>query len=91
MAATHASGWAAAGDSVSHVLGTGSSRAEALAADLGAAVAADYEALLEAVDVVDICSPTDTHIDYIKAAAERRVPIVCEKPLGRTPRKISGT
>lgn len=84
MAATHADGWAAAGDRVTHVLGTGSSRATTLAADLGAEVAGDLEALLSAVDVVDICSPTDTHLDYIRAAAESGTAIVCEKPLGRT-------
>lgn len=85
MAATHAAGWAAAGDTVTHVLGSGSSRAGKLAADLGAEVSADYTALLGRVDAVDICSPTDTHLDYIEAAADRGIPIVCEKPLGRTP------
>ncbi len=85
MAATHADGWFAAGDQVSHVLGSGSRRAEALAGELGASVAADYRELLEAVDVVDICSPTDTHLSYIKQAASNGVPVVCEKPLGRTP------
>jgi predicted dehydrogenase len=85
MAATHADGWTATGDRVTQVLGTGSSRAAALASNLGADVAADYDELLATVDVVDICSPTDTHLDYIGAAAARSVPIVCEKPLGRTP------
>lgn len=85
MAATHAAGWVAAGDRVTHVLGTGSTRATALAGDLGATVADSYDELLTAVDVVDICSPTDTHLEYIRAAAARNVPIVCEKPLGRTP------
>lgn len=85
MAATHADGWIAAGDHVTHVLGTGSTRAADLASDLGAVVAADYDTLLTGVDVVDICSPTDTHLDYISTAAAGNVPIVCEKPLGRTP------
>ena len=85
MAATHAGGWHAAGDRVTHVLGSGSSRAAALATELGAAVAVGYDDLLAAVDVVDICSPTDTPLEYISRAAARGVPIVCEKPLGRTP------
>lgn len=84
MAATHAAGWMEAGDTISTVLGTGSTRATALAANLGAQVSRTYEDLLLAVDVVDICSPTDTHLDYIKAAAAAGVSIVCEKPLGRT-------
>ena len=84
MAVTHAGGWAAAGDRVTHVLGTGSTRAAELANELGATVAGDYNELLAQVDVVDICSPTDTHLDYIRGAAARGIPIVCEKPLGRT-------
>lgn len=84
MASTHAAGWTAAGDVVTHVLQSGSSRAAKMAADLGAELCADYATLLGAVDVVDICSPTDTHLDYIKTAAVAAVPIVCEKPLGRT-------
>lgn len=85
MAATHAAGWSAAGDRVTHVLGSGSSRAATLADQLGAEVSPGYEELLAAVGVVDICSPTDTHLGYIRAAAGQSIPIVCEKPLGRTP------
>ena len=84
MAATHAAGWEEAGDRVTHVLGTGSRRAADLASNLEADVGATYGELLEAVDVVDICSPTDTHLDYIRQAAAKGLPIVCEKPLGRT-------
>ncbi len=83
MAATHAAGWQAAGDRVTFVLGTGSRRADQFAADFGAAVAEDFATLLDQVDVVDICSPTDTHLAYIEQAAAVGVPIVCEKPLGR--------
>jgi predicted dehydrogenase len=74
----------AAGDRVTAVLSTGSSRARRFAADLGAEVFDDLGALLDAVDVVDICSPTHTHLEYIRAAAEHGRPIVCEKPLART-------
>ena len=83
MAATHATGWAAAGDAVTHVLGTGSSRAAGLAAEIGAEIAGSLDELLAGVDVVDICSPTDTHLGYIRAAAASKTAIVCEKPLGR--------
>jgi predicted dehydrogenase len=84
MAATHAAGWIAAGDQITHVLGTGSSRAAALAGQLGSVVAGSLDEMLAAVDVVDVCSPTDTHLDYIRIAAENGTAIVCEKPLGRT-------
>jgi UDP-N-acetylglucosamine 3-dehydrogenase len=36
------------------------------------------------VDLVDICTPTHTHFDYIKAAAAAGKNICCEKPLTRT-------
>lgn len=36
------------------------------------------------VDVVDICTPTPTHLDNIKAAAAAGKHICCEKPLART-------
>lgn len=43
------------------------------------------QALNEAeVDVVDICTPTPTHLDYIKAAAAAGKHICCEKPLARS-------
>ncbi|MCP4305001.1 MAG: Gfo/Idh/MocA family oxidoreductase [bacterium] len=84
MAATHAAGWNEAGDRVTHILATGSTRAGSLAADLGAELSDSYEELLAAVDVVDICSPTDTHLGYVEVAAASGVSVVCEKPLGRT-------
>ncbi|MEK3890055.1 Gfo/Idh/MocA family protein [Bacillus sp. FSL K6-3431] len=36
------------------------------------------------VDVVDICTPTDTHIEFVKLAAEANKHIICEKPLALT-------
>jgi myo-inositol 2-dehydrogenase/D-chiro-inositol 1-dehydrogenase len=84
MAATHAAGWKEAGDRITHVLGSGSTRSSSFAADLGAQLSGTYEDLLAEVDVVDICSPTDTHLGYIQAAAAAGISVVCEKPLGRT-------
>lgn len=43
-----------------------------------------FEALLHAVDVIDICTPTHTHHDMILRAAAAKKHIVCEKPLART-------
>lgn len=39
------------------------------------------EELLARADVVDICTPTDTHAELAVAAAEAGKPILCEKPL----------
>jgi predicted dehydrogenase len=58
-----------------------------------AAVAAAYpevtwhpslDSLVAAVDVVDVCTPTDTHADLVRRAAAAGRPVVCEKPLART-------
>ena len=46
----------------------------------------DLEAVLAdpAVDAVVIATPTDTHLDYIEAAARAGKPIYCEKPLDQS-------
>ncbi|MFC1947592.1 Gfo/Idh/MocA family protein [Chloroflexota bacterium] len=46
----------------------------------------DCEALLEddSIELVDICTPTQTHLDVIRIAAERRKYILVEKPLSVT-------
>lgn len=40
--------------------------------------------LLERVDAVDICTPTDTHADLARQALEAGRDVLCEKPLART-------
>lgn len=42
------------------------------------------EALLAAVDIVDICTPTDTHAGFGVDAARAGRQVICEKPLART-------
>jgi myo-inositol 2-dehydrogenase/D-chiro-inositol 1-dehydrogenase len=41
-------------------------------------------ALLATVDVVDVCTPTDTHAGLVLAAAAAGKHVICEKPLART-------
>ena len=55
-------------------------RAAKLAAPNSAEVL-DLDALLGSVDVVYVCTPTAEHLSLVKAAAERKLPIFCEKPL----------
>ncbi|GAB3438095.1 Gfo/Idh/MocA family oxidoreductase [Phycicoccus ginsengisoli] len=52
----------------------------------GAVVADTLEELLAASDLVDVCSPTDTHEQVVLAAVSAGLPVVCEKPLARTAR-----
>jgi len=60
------------------------SGADAAAVRLGAEPAASFEALLAAVDVVDITTPTTTHLALGLAAIAAGRQVICEKPLGRT-------
>ncbi|WP_419945001.1 inositol 2-dehydrogenase [Candidatus Poriferisodalis sp.] len=54
-----------------------------LAAELGVPVAGSPAALMARsdVDAVAICSPTETHVDLVVAAAEAGLPAFCEKPV----------
>lgn len=54
-----------------------------LAAELSVPVADGPAALMARsdVDAVAICSPTETHVDLIVAAAEAGMPAFCEKPV----------
>ncbi len=54
-----------------------------LAAELDVPVADSHAALMARsdVDAVAICSPTETHVDLIVAAADAGLPAFCEKPV----------
>ncbi|MEM9036127.1 MAG: inositol 2-dehydrogenase [Actinomycetota bacterium] len=60
---------------------------------LGVQVAGSVAEALTDVDLVAICTSTDTHVDLLVAAAEAGVPVFCEKPvsldLGRTDRAVA--
>jgi predicted dehydrogenase len=47
-------------------------------------VSDDYAALLDQVqpDFVDVCTAVETHLPLVRAAAERGMPVLCQKPLG---------
>jgi UDP-N-acetylglucosamine 3-dehydrogenase len=58
-------------------------RARAAAERYSGRAFSSLEALLAAVDVVDICTPTPTHKDLVLAAAAAGKDIICEKPMAR--------
>jgi predicted dehydrogenase len=52
----------------------------------GVKLTTDWRELLTMrdVEVVDVCSPTPTHLEIVTAALKAGKHVVCEKPLGRT-------
>jgi predicted dehydrogenase len=61
------------------------SKAETFAAEFGVpAVYDDVETLLaseQQLDFVDICTNVETHAPFTRMAAERSLPVVCQKPM----------
>jgi len=84
MGAVHAASWQATPAALTGFFAESSSEAARLAEKFGARVYENYAALLNDVDVVDICAPTHLHHDFVVQAAAARKHIVCEKPLART-------
>ncbi|MEU8896090.1 Gfo/Idh/MocA family oxidoreductase [Nocardia sp. NPDC048505] len=72
---------------LSVLAGRDAGRAEAAAARLGWAHAVgDWRALLERddVDLIDICTPGDSHAEIAVAALQAGKHVLCEKPLANT-------
>jgi myo-inositol 2-dehydrogenase/D-chiro-inositol 1-dehydrogenase len=61
-------------------------RAQAFAANWGyESISTDWRKMVESpdIDLVDIASPNDTHLEIAVAAAKAGKMVMCEKPLGR--------
>lgn len=84
MGTTHAAAWKQTPAQVAGICSLDRAKALSLAAQTGAQVYESVDALLAAVDVVDICSPTHLHHEMVLQAAAARKHIVCEKPLARS-------
>lgn len=84
MGATHADAWATTGATIAGIVADSAGEAERLAALHGARVYPSYAAMLEEVEIVDICTPTHVHHEQVLAAAAAGRHIICEKPLART-------
>lgn len=83
MGREHAGAWRRLGVPVTIYCRTAGSRQQ-LAASSGAGTADSLQALLAEVDIVDVCTPTDTHLELVTAAANAGRHIICEKPIART-------
>lgn len=78
----HAHGWKALGAEL-HVFSE--SGAEEFANQFApVTVHESLEALLAAVDVIDVCTPTTSHPEYVHAALAASKDVLCEKPLALT-------
>ena len=84
MGSTHAAAWAKLPVDLVGICSADEQRVKNLAGQYGANPFTSLEALLEAVDVVDICTPTHLHHEMVLKAAAAGKHIVCEKPLART-------
>jgi myo-inositol 2-dehydrogenase/D-chiro-inositol 1-dehydrogenase len=60
------------------------SGAGALTAQLSGEPVASFDALVAGADVVDVTTPTPTHLPFGRAALAAGRHVICEKPLGRT-------
>jgi len=78
IAPPHIEGWLALGADVAILRRTD---ADVLAERYGIRIIGALDELIDAVDVVDIISPTATHFDIARAAFARGRDVVCEKPL----------
>lgn len=59
-------------------------RAQRLATQYGATAAPDLDGLLDHVDVVWVCTWTSSHLPVVRAAVDRGLAVLCEKPLAPT-------
>jgi predicted dehydrogenase len=84
MGTLHAAGWAQTPACLSAIYSNVPEKVNRLAHDCGTQAADSLEALIDAVDIVDICTPTHLHYEMVLKAAAAGKHIVCEKPLART-------
>ncbi len=84
MGKRHAASWREIGVRVAGFAARSPDRVTLLAREYDAPVYPDLDALLGAVDVVDICVPTPLHHEMALRAAAAGKHVICEKPLART-------
>ncbi|NLX11128.1 MAG: Gfo/Idh/MocA family oxidoreductase [Chloroflexi bacterium] len=84
MGTFHAAGWSRTPAGLAGINSFYPDRGEALARRYGARLYESLDALLDAVDVLDVCTPTYLHHEMVLKAAAAGKHVICEKPLART-------
>ena len=84
IAGIHVAAWRQVGVGRLLVYDVHAARARDCAATVGAETASSLAELIAAVDVVDVCTPTDDHRATVEAAAAAGRHVICEKPIART-------
>ena len=82
----HLLGWKRLADSVDVVAICDPDRARAAERAREFAIPRTYSSLAElfaceALDALDVASPRETHAGWVKAGADRAIPVLCQKPL----------
>jgi predicted dehydrogenase len=74
------------GAEIAGILDRDLEKAQKLGNKFGIAAYGEWDRLLESVhpDFIDICTPPDSHKDYIERAAGLGLPILCQKPFAPT-------
>jgi predicted dehydrogenase len=84
MGTLHAGGWARTPACLAAMYSNYPDKVRRLAHDCGTQAVDSLNALIDDVDVVDICTPTHLHYEMVLQAAAACKHIICEKPLART-------
>jgi predicted dehydrogenase len=84
MGLAHAAAWAETEAQLVGVVSKSRTSAAALASRIGTKSFEGFEALLDRVDIVDLCVPTDLHCEMTLRAAEAGKHVICEKPMALT-------
>lgn len=89
MGTTHAQAWSETDAQIAGVVAETVEEAKPLADQFQVSIYPDLTAILEDVDVVDICTPTHLHYPMVMEAAARGKHVICEKPLALNVKQAS--
>ncbi len=81
MGHAHMAAWRALGADVAGVTAEDWSSTTEFAGRFGLEAFRSFDQLLEAVDIVDLCVPTDLHRQFTEQAAAAGRHVICEKPI----------